>query len=70
MIDYVLKACIIGQDPRITSTGRSICAGVWSQSKPRLLNKLNYVAALTISLNLSGKTSFNFYIGIWAYGGS
>ena len=27
---------------KITLSGRSIWAGVWSESKPHLLNKLNY----------------------------
>jgi len=27
----------------LTTSGRSIGAGVWSESKPRLLNEFNYV---------------------------
>jgi hypothetical protein len=43
LIDYHLKSSMCCKNVRLQSTGRSIWAGVCSESKPHLLNKPNYV---------------------------
>ena len=40
--DFRLECCILKEDTKNNISGRSIWAGVWSESKPHFLNKLNY----------------------------
>jgi len=40
---FHLKHCMDKVDSDLKSTGRSVWAGVWSENKPHLLNKLNYI---------------------------
>jgi hypothetical protein len=46
------------ENPKSNISGRRIWAGVWSESKPHLLNKLNYVPWDLVPSNLDdyGKT--------------
>jgi hypothetical protein len=40
--DYHLKSGIAIWIPNLRTSGRSIWTGVWSETKPHLLNKLDY----------------------------